>query len=357
MTGDPSDPDQPQRTSRSMRISQAPRQSQAPRTSQAPSQPPRLSHSAAPDARELVRSSRNDAPSRATRELAIEQVIIRYRRSRAQQRFAWAALGSGVALAAGVLLWMRANPPPETEVARELPIAPSQSGAAVPASPAVPAPSALPSPTPTSSARAAELEPCTPAMRATGNEPLIDDFEDNDARIAPLEHRAGFWGASNDSTGKQRPAPGAPLAMARIPGGRGASHFALHTSGSKFTKWGALLAADFSPRRCYDASAYAGLVFYARGRGSFNVVAKMTQVAPEEFGGSCTHDCFDSHRATFALTSDWQERHVTWAELKQQGYGQAVPFDPRSLLSLEFTVAPDQTPFDLWIDDVRFLQR
>ena len=76
--------------------------------------------------------------------------------------------------------------------------------------------------------------------------------------------------------------------MTRIPGGRGSSRFALHTSGGKFTKWGALLAAELSARRCYDASAYAGLTFWARGRGSFNVVAKMTQIAPEEYGGSCS---------------------------------------------------------------------
>jgi hypothetical protein len=118
-----------------------------------------------------------------------------------------------------------------------------------------------------------------------------------------------------------------------------------------------LLAADLSARRCYDASAYAGLRFWARGRGSFNVVAKMTQVAPEEFGGSCSHRCDDSHRATVSLSNHWQERRVTWAELEQKGTGQVVPFDPRSLLSLEFSVTPDQTPFDFWIDDVRFLER
>lgn len=145
--------------------------------------------------------------------------------------------------------------------------------------------------------------------------------------------------------------------MTRIAGGRGPSHFALHTSGGKFTKWGALLAADLSARRCYDASAYAGIGFYARGRGSFNVVAKMTQVAPAEYGGSCSHDCYDSHRATIALSKNWREVRVTWTELKQKGFGQVVPFDPRSLLSLEFTVDPEQTPFDFWVDDVRFLER
>jgi len=58
-----------------------------------------------------------------------------------------------------------------------------------------------------------------------------------------------------------------------------------------------------------------------------------------------------------SLSKNWQEQRVTWAELEQKGFGQVVPFDPRSLLSLEFMIAPEQTPFDLWIDDVRFLER
>ena len=273
------------------------------------------------------------------------QVLFRYRRRRSRQHAAWAVLGAAVGLAALVALWLRAHPPRETELARELSSATSPSSAAVPSS-AVPAAPGAP-----------ELELCTPAVRAAGGEPLIDDFEDNDARIAPLENRAGFWSASNDNTGTQRPALRGPLSMTRIPGGRGASRFALHTSGGKFTKWGALLAAELSARRCYDASAYAGLRFWARGRGSFNVVAKMTQISPAEYGGSCTHDCYDGHRALVSVTSNWQERRITWAELKQKGFGQVVPFDPRSLLSLEFTVAPEQTPFDFWVDDVRFLER
>jgi hypothetical protein len=257
-------------------------------------------------------------------------------------------LGAGVGLAALVALWLRVGPLQDTPLAREQRPLPSQSAAAAPAASDAHAANAP---------NTSELEPCTPAMRAAGNEPLIDDFEDDDARIAPLEHRAGFWSAFNDNTASQRPTLRGPLAMTRIPGGRGSSRFALHTSGGKFRKWGALLAAEFSARRCYDASAYAGLTFWARGRGSFNVVVKMTQIAPEEYGGSCTHDCNDSHRALVSLTSTWQEKRVTWAELEQKGFGQVVPFDPRSLLSLELTVAPEQTPFDFWVDDVRFLER
>ncbi|MEI9937130.1 MAG: hypothetical protein WDO69_07880 [Pseudomonadota bacterium] len=287
-----------------------------------------------------MRSTRTDAPSAGTREAAIAHVLLRYRQHRARTQLAWAVLCSGAALAALVTIWLNANPARETLLGSEPSAVPSPSGAA-----------------PLASAPAPGLEPCTPAMRAEGSAPLIDDFEDDDARIAPLEHRAGLWSASNDNTGTQRPTLRGPLSIARIPGGRGPSHFALHTSGGKFSKWGALLTADLSARRCYDASVYRGLVFWARGRGSFNVVAKMTQVAPEEYGGSCTHDCNDSHRATIPLGSNWQEVRVTWAELAQKGFGQAVPFDPRSLLSLEFTVAPEQTPFDFWVDDLRFLTR
>jgi hypothetical protein len=334
VTFDPSNPGQPPRASQAPRLSQAPH----------PSQPPRLSQSAAPDARELVRSARNDAPTPGTLEASMEQVLLRYHRRRRFEPLVWAASGTAVALAAAVAIWINSNPLQKTELAREQHRpAPSQR-------------SALPG-APSASARPAELEPCTPAMRAQGNDPLIDDFEDGDPRIAPLEHRAGFWSASNDNTATQRPTLRGPLSMARIPGGRGTSQFALHTSGGRFTKWGALLAADFSPRRCYDASVYAGLTFFARGRGSINVVAKMTQVAPEEYGGSCKHDCYDSHHVTISLSNDWKEQRVTWAELQQKGFGQIVPFDPRSLLSLEFSVAPEQTPFDFWVDDVRFLQR
>jgi len=334
VSSDPSDPGQPPRPS------QAPRGSLIPN----PSQPPRLSQSAAPDARELIHAARHEVPSAAAREASIEGVLLRYRRHRrAWWHVAAATAGAGVGLAAFVALWVRERPTHETELAREPSAAPSQSAA--------------PPLAPSASARAAELEPCTPAMRGAGTEPLIDDFEDNDARLAPLEHRAGFWNASNDNTGTQKPSLLGPFAMTRIPGGRGTSQFALHTSGGKFTKWGALVAADFSARRCYDASAYGGIAFFARGRGSLNVVAKMTQVAPEEYGGSCKHDCFDNHRKAIVLSNRWQEQRLTWAEFQQRGFGQVIPFDPRSLLSLEFSVGPEQTPFDFWIDDVRFLPR
>jgi hypothetical protein len=217
---------------------------------------------------------------------------------------------------------------------------------------------AAPSAQPASSSAAVDpLAPCAPAVSAGGAWPLIDDFEDGDGRILLSEKRASSWSVFNDGTGTQQPVPGSNLRPDRIPGGRGSSRFGLHSCGSKFTRWGASVAAELSPKRCYDASVYAGLRFWARGRGQLRVAAKMTQVVSEEYGGSCVDRCFDGHLATLTLTPGWRLYTVRWSELAQSGFGAPLPFDPRSLYSIEFSVLPGQTPFDFWIDDLAFLPR
>jgi hypothetical protein len=190
---------------------------------------------------------------------------------------------------------------------------------------------------------------------APGQTPLIDDFEDRDTRISRLEKRAGSWVVFNDGTGTQTPRAGSSFAADSIAGGRGASHFGLHTKGGKFTKWGAVLAVELNPRRCYDASVYTGIEFWARGHGRIRVEIEMTQVVAEEFGGSCVENCFDAHLTERVLGKDWQHYEVRWEELAQHGKGPALQFDPRSLLAIEFAVTAEQTPFDFWIDDVAFL--
>ncbi|MEO6602314.1 MAG: hypothetical protein ABIQ16_20705 [Polyangiaceae bacterium] len=310
--------------------------------------PERLAKGGDPEARELVRSARLDAPDPVLRAASMSKVLADYRRRGERHMLAWSMVGvtTALAAAAAIALWFRSAPPLDTLVVRERPPSPS-----VVVSGATPRPSASVPVIPP------DLQPCTPALRAEGNSPLIDDFEDNDTRIAPLEQRAGFWSTSTDGTGTQWPLPGSSFPMSRIPGGRGASRFAVHVRGGTFTNWGQVVSADLSARRCYDASVYGGIALWARGRGHLDVMPKMTQIAPAEYGGSCTHDCYDGHSATITLASQWHEERFTWAEFKQKGYGQAIPFDPHSLLSLEFRLLPSKTPFDYWIDDVRFIER
>jgi licheninase len=220
--------------------------------------------------------------------------------------------------------------------------------------PSAPPRARTPAPAPSG---ASPFEPCTPLAIAEGKNPLIDDFEDGDVRMPMVEHRAGQWYTFNDGTGSQLPKPGVLFSATRIPGGRGASRFGLHNQGGKFSKWGANLSLELNPRRCYDASAYGGIEFWTRGRGEIRVVVEMTHVITEEFGGSCTHDCFDGHGKRIKLSPDFQHVVVRWEELHQGGFGSPVPFDARSLYGIKFSVQASQTPFDFWIDDVSFSPR
>ena len=186
---------------------------------------------------------------------------------------------------------------------------------------------------------------------------MIDDFEDGDSRLRISDKRAGYWLTFNDGTGKQEPRAGSTLVANRIPGGRGDSHFGLHSSGSRFSKWGAALSVELSPRRCYDASASAGITFWARGQAHLRVAVKMTQVIGEEYGGSCVENCYDTHGVERSLTANWRQYQVRWEELTQQGSGPVLPFDAHSLFALEFGVPGGRPPYDFWIDDVSFIPR
>ncbi len=291
--------------------------------------------------RELLRSADDDRPATGVKEAAIAAVRSRHEHERrARRRSGLVAAAATMSLAAGVTLLAR-DRAPAPKLRPEPPVASGVTSAS-------PSPSATPAPSPSSN--------CTPVASGSGDYPLIDDFEDGDSRLLLADKRAGSWVVFNDGTGQQQPRAGSSFPAARIPGGRGASRFGLHTQGSKFKKWGATLSVELSPRRCYDASAYAGIAFWARGQGRDRVAVKMTQVVGEEFGGSCVRDCYDGHGVDRTLTRDWQRYEVRWGDLSQAGFGAPLSFDSRSLFSVEFAVGSNQ-PFDYWIDDLSFLTR
>jgi hypothetical protein len=293
---------------------------------------------------ELLDSATEDRPAPDTQPAALAAVLERRRRELAERRQRLlAGVAAGLVLAAVIALFVRGGRPPAAKVAAE---------------PAATMPSAhAPSASGVSSLPASPLAPCTPVAVGSGQLPLIDDFEDGDSRLLLSDKRAGSWVVFNDGTGQQQPRAGATFPADRIPGGRDGSHFGLHTYGSKFTKWGAVLSVELSPRRCYDASAYAGIAFWARGRAKLRVAVKMTQIVGEEFGGSCLEDCYDGHGASRTLNKDWQRYTLRWEDLAQTGFGTPLPFDPHSLFSVEFAVSADQPSFDFWVDDLSFLPR
>ena len=63
----------------------------------------------------------------------------------------------------------------------------------------------------------------------------------------------------------------------------------------------------------------------------------------------------DNHMHLLRYGTTWRYE-VRWEELRQRGTKQAE-LDPSKLNSLAFLVRPEDTPYDVWIDDLRFVRR
>ncbi len=199
---------------------------------------------------------------------------------------------------------------------------------------------------------APRTDPCAGAPRASGQQPLIDDFEDGDDAVRPFEQRSALWRWSRDTD-----LAGSAPALLPIPRlqANPQNRQAAHVKGGQLRDWGALVEMRFEPS-CYNASAYAGLVFSARGKGRIYVSPREVSVMPRELGGSCDKDCYNGHVFKVELTDHWTTVELRWEQFEQRGYGRA-PLDPARLHDLAFLVRPEDTPYDLWLDDVRFLKK
>jgi hypothetical protein len=248
-------------------------------------------------------------------------------------------------LAAGVLLgvWIR-KPSADLPIMAEH--APSASKASAAPAGAPPALRALPQ------AASQASDPCLALAPSAGSEPSIDDFEDGDDAVRSLEGRAGFW-----RWAREIDAPGTAPALIPVPRADAtrANRLAQHVKGGQLMDWGATIEFDFRPA-CYDASKYVGVSFQARGPGRIYVAPRERSVIPIAEGGSCESDCHNPHVAKIELESAWRTYQVRWSELRQRGIGKP-PLDARRLHSLAFLIRPEDTPYDVWLDDVRFLQR
>jgi hypothetical protein len=197
-------------------------------------------------------------------------------------------------------------------------------------------------------------------VASAGSELSIDDFEDGDSQVALIAGRNGSWFAANDGSlqAQQAPDPFTPCLPSLLVPPRGTSERALHTSGSGFNAWGALVGVNFLAMGMtampYDISAYQGLTFTAKiGKTG---AAKQVRVAIRNhdtlYGCMSCGDHFGA-MATFGET--FQTITVPFSSLKQQGWGKplAPVFDTTRAYAVTFTWAGHQT-FDAWIDDLSF---
>jgi hypothetical protein len=200
---------------------------------------------------------------------------------------------------------------------------------------------------------------------------LIDDMETDDGFgwTCETEGRAGSWYLYDDETAGTREPEGfpSPFPLREIDAPRDRNTRAIYVKGGGYTGFGGgvgttLVPGNLAQATFWDASAYAGVSFWARGEGTlfFQTVLAQTRAAGDEYPGLCEPtlalNCSDSYVSNaITLTDAWTEYVVPFAALKQEGWGQPVPWT-YDLNALEFRWVTDED-FEFWIDDVRFVER
>jgi hypothetical protein len=229
---------------------------------------------------------------------------------------------------------------------------------------------------------------CAMDMGTTLN--TISDFETGDNSLIPQQGRNGGWYTYNDfgvanATGAgtsacaETPAPHLAFSANPIDGGRCASTFGLHITGSNCTAWGAGVGTDFAAPVATDGGSttttaakipydvtqtgkFTGLQFWGKsGMGALSLLVKfpMTDDTKVIDGGKCmatevgSDKCSDDYGQNVALTAAWKLYKVPFAGLKQGGWGKMFTWTPTDVTSVQMQV-PVSIPFDFWIDDVSF---
>jgi hypothetical protein len=217
---------------------------------------------------------------------------------------------------------------------------------------------------------------CTMDPGSTTND--ISDFEDGSGTVLPNGNRNGGWYTYIDTTATclVMPAPHATATAAEIPGGRCASMFAIHFTGTGCTTWGAGVGTDLNavpaaadagagpatgPKQVYDVSGYTGITFWSRADhgASMRLKVPMSDETKVADGGLCvemaTAKCSDNFGSNIALTSKWIKHTVMFSTMAQEKWGKPFTWNPAHVTSIQFQV-PAAALFDVWIDDVAFIK-
>jgi hypothetical protein len=192
---------------------------------------------------------------------------------------------------------------------------------------------------------------CSDTSVGSGLLGSIDDFDDGNSELEPIDGRSGSWLFVTDGTGTTTPAPGAP-----VPVTGGVSGNALHLQGSGLTGDGALLHATLtSAAGCYDASAYRGVNVALKGTGELWLVIRTALVDAQPA------EKRDYHRVKYGASGAWMTYTILWSQLAQAGVPGAtkLDFDPSAITGIDLVPASNTTPlsFDFWLDNVAFRKK
>jgi hypothetical protein len=105
---------------------------------------------------------------------------------------------------------------------------------------------------------------------------------------------------------------------------------------------------------CWDTSALDGISFWAKGTaGAANTIQVQVAIPATHAvanGGDCVDKCFDHPSKTVTLTGDWKQYTVTFAELKQAGFGNPAQYQG-VMMALNWA-SVEGPNVDFWIDEV-----
>jgi hypothetical protein len=202
---------------------------------------------------------------------------------------------------------------------------------------------------------------------------MIDDMEDGDLSIRQANGRVGAWQAFNDgtTTGTEESAMTAmdpPRVIDASEGtGSSLSLHGYHVAGGGYTGWGAGWMVDFNTasgaREPYDASNYAGIVFWGKSDGlPTTVKVALPDIFSDPAGAICDPNdnrvggkgCYDDFAMNITLSKQWRRYEIAFASVATGNWGLRHAFDTQHIYGIKFSVMPSYAKFDAWVDDVAF---
>jgi hypothetical protein len=213
---------------------------------------------------------------------------------------------------------------------------------------------------------------------------LIDNFDET-ARGGPatggyfnLNCGIGSWFVYGDPTTGATSVP--PLSsvtpFTSDTPGNGGTGYAAHVNASGFSMYGVGLGVNINSSgtsiKPYDASAYSGFTFFAKGTATSTDGANMVRVgvptsasSSPSSGGTCSAVspmyCDGHWGKVIALTANWTQYTIKWSELtlNTNSVGGAA-FTPNLLIGFHWQAGGQATPtlvaggMNMWIDDLAF---
>jgi hypothetical protein len=203
---------------------------------------------------------------------------------------------------------------------------------------------------------------------------LIDDMEDGNAFVRSTDGRDGHWDVGHDDTltASQIPMSGKFTMKALANEPHASDQFCAYTKGSGFANWGAFMTVsmrtwpDYMKTPTYDASAYAGISFYAKVAATSDTLVRVRFISADtdprgsrcSTSGSTDAACYDHFLTDVTLGKEWQRYDLRFADFKQTGVGKQFPsIDLAHMYALEFFFPSrgDGNNFELWLDDLNFI--